>query len=103
MLPAGIHRTSVSIGATRRNAMKATSITCRDFTRRALALTAAPCVAPFATGLASTAHGQSRQPGTVKTALSWIPNHQFAGMWIALDRGWFDADGVKVEWRAGGA
>lgn len=81
--------------------MKATSITRRDFARRALALTAAPCVAPFATGLAGTAHAQPK-PGTVRTALSWIPNHQFAGMWIALDRGWFDADGVKVEWRPGG-
>ena len=82
--------------------MKATSITRRDFGRRALALGAAPCLAPFAAGLASTTHAQSKQPGTVKTALSWIPNHQFAGMWIAMDKGWFDADGVKVEWRPGG-
>jgi ABC-type nitrate/sulfonate/bicarbonate transport system substrate-binding protein len=41
-------------------------------------------------------------PGTITTALSWIPNHQFAGLWIALDKGWFNEAGVRVEWRPGG-
>jgi len=41
-------------------------------------------------------------PKTITTALSWIPNHQFAGMFIALDKGWFDEAGVKVVWRPGG-
>ncbi len=36
------------------------------------------------------------------TALSWIPNHQFAGMWIALEKGYFNEAGVRVEWRPGG-
>jgi ABC-type nitrate/sulfonate/bicarbonate transport system substrate-binding protein len=50
---------------------------------------------------AARAQGTPR-PATISTALSWIPNHQFSGMWIALDRGWFEQAGVKVNWRPGG-
>ena len=42
------------------------------------------------------------RPGTITTALSWIPNHQFAGLWIGLEKGWFNDAGVRVEWRPGG-
>ncbi|UUZ66419.1 ABC transporter substrate-binding protein (plasmid) [Polaromonas sp. P1-6] len=42
------------------------------------------------------------RPGTITTALSWIPNHQFAGLWVGLDKGWFNDAGVRVEWRPGG-
>jgi ABC-type nitrate/sulfonate/bicarbonate transport system substrate-binding protein len=45
--------------------------------------------------------GRAR-PGTITTALSWIPNNSFAGMWVALDRGYFDEVSVKVDWRPGG-
>ncbi len=38
----------------------------------------------------------------IVTCLSWIPNHQFSGMWIALERGYFTDAGLKVEWRPGG-
>ncbi|MBP8297377.1 MAG: ABC transporter substrate-binding protein [Burkholderiales bacterium] len=47
------------------------------------------------------AQGAAR-PATINTALSWIPNHQFAGMWVALEKGWFEEAGVKVNWRPGG-
>lgn len=42
------------------------------------------------------------QSATITTALSWIPNHQFAGFWIALDKGWFNEANLRVEWRPGG-
>jgi ABC-type nitrate/sulfonate/bicarbonate transport system substrate-binding protein len=48
---------------------------------------------------AAFAQGATR---TLDTALAWIPNHQFAGFWIGLDKGWFDEAGVKVNWRPGG-
>lgn len=67
----------------------------RDFTRSMLALAAAPAL-----GGASLALAQSR--GSIRTALAWIPNHSFAGMWIALERGYFREEGVEVEWRPGG-
>jgi len=54
---------------------------------------------PFDLVGAARAQGAAK---TLTTALSWIPNHQFAGMWIALDKGWFDEAGVKVSWRPGG-
>jgi ABC-type nitrate/sulfonate/bicarbonate transport system substrate-binding protein len=73
----------------------------RIFGRRMLALAVAPGLGLAGGGLRA-ADSSAGRPGTIRTALSWIPNHQFAGMWIALDRGWFDAAGVKVEWRPGG-
>ncbi len=60
-------------------------------------LGAALSASPFA-GWAQSAP----KPGTITTALSWIPNHQFAGLWIGLDKGWFNDAGVRVEWRPGG-
>ncbi|WP_250523764.1 ABC transporter substrate-binding protein, partial [Caballeronia sp. ASUFL_F2_KS49] len=42
------------------------------------------------------------QSATITTALSWIPNHQFAGFWIALEKGWFNEAKLRVEWRPGG-
>lgn len=56
---------------------------------------------PFSLINAARAQGMPR-PAAINTALSWIPNHQFSGMWIALDKGWFDEAGVKVNWRPGG-
>jgi ABC-type nitrate/sulfonate/bicarbonate transport system substrate-binding protein len=65
---------------------------------RALAASGLCLAAPPFVG---TARAQGA-PKTITTGLSWIPNHQFAGMWIALDKGWFDEAGVKVVWRPGG-
>lgn len=59
-------------------------------------VSAAACVLAL-----GSARAQPR-PTTITTALSWIPNHQFAGFWIALDKGWFNEAGLKVEWRPGG-
>lgn len=50
---------------------------------------------------AARAQGPART-ATITTALSWIPNHQFAGFWIGLDKRWFDEAGVNVNWRPGG-
>jgi ABC-type nitrate/sulfonate/bicarbonate transport system substrate-binding protein len=46
-------------------------------------------------------HAQAR-PATITTSLSWIPNHQFAGMWVAMEKGYFTDAALKVEWRPGG-
>jgi ABC-type nitrate/sulfonate/bicarbonate transport system substrate-binding protein len=62
---------------------------------------AAVPAAPFRIIDSARAQGAGR-PAAITTALSWIPNHQFSGMWIALERGWFDEAGVKVSWRPGG-
>jgi ABC-type nitrate/sulfonate/bicarbonate transport system substrate-binding protein len=68
---------------------------------RDLGVTGAVAAMPGAPFLIGAAHAQGR-PATVTTALSWIPNHQFSGIWIGLDKGWFDEAGVKLNWRPGG-
>lgn len=42
--------------------------------------------------------------GVTKTRLQlgWIPNVQYAGEWVALDRGLFRRHGVDLEWYPGG-
>lgn len=40
--------------------------------------------------------------GKITSTLSWIPNSQFSGLWVALERGYFEDNGVVVEWRPGG-
>lgn len=44
------------------------------------------------------AHAQQR----ITATLSWIPNSQFSGLWMALERGYFAEYGLDVEWRPGG-
>src|SRR5664280_1863143 len=38
----------------------------------------------------------------VRVQLGWVPNVQYAGEWVALDRGIFNANGLSVEWLPGG-
>ncbi|WP_424134898.1 ABC transporter substrate-binding protein [Roseomonas chloroacetimidivorans] len=56
-------------------------------------------------GLAAPAmlRGASAQ-GVTKTRLQlgWIPNVQYAGEWVALDKGLFRKHGVDLEWYPGG-
>jgi ABC-type nitrate/sulfonate/bicarbonate transport system substrate-binding protein len=71
--------------------------------RRALLQAAAGAACLGSTLFAPVVRAQSAaRPGSITTALSWIPNHQFAGMWIALEKGYFTDAGVRVEWRPGG-
>lgn len=74
----------------------------RSFTRSLLAMAAAPWIGSASTAQAADATSRAAARGKLTTALAWIPNHSFAGMWIALDRGWFGEAGVDVEWRPGG-
>lgn len=33
----------------------------------------------------------------VKVALDWVPNTNHTGLYVALDRGWYDEEGLRVE------
>jgi ABC-type nitrate/sulfonate/bicarbonate transport system substrate-binding protein len=47
--------------------------------------------------------GALAQPVTkTRLQLGWIPNVQYAGEWVALDKGMFRRHGVDVEWYPGG-
>jgi ABC-type nitrate/sulfonate/bicarbonate transport system substrate-binding protein len=70
----------------------------RDFLRIAaagLAAGAIPAVAPF--GAARAQAGRK-----IVATLSWIPNSQFSGLWMGLERGYFAEKGIEVDWRPGG-
>ncbi len=53
-----------------------------------------------ATGLAAPAvHGQSKP---IKVALGWINNVEYAGVWLALENGYFKEEGLDVKTLPGG-
>ncbi len=66
----------------------------RAFVSGLLAATAAS-----AFGAAPAAAQGSRK---VRVQIGWIPNVQYAGEWIALDKGYFSANSIDVEWYPGG-
>lgn len=68
--------------------------------RSVLKLLGAASATVMATGLAATARAQTQAPMTV--ALSWVPNVEYAGLWIALERGYFKDEGLEVRFLPGG-
>ncbi|MBO6716567.1 MAG: ABC transporter substrate-binding protein [Rhizobiaceae bacterium] len=70
--------------------------------RHALRLGAAGLAATGAalSGWPSIATAQSTRKLT--STLSWIPNSQFSGLWMALEKGYFADKGIEVDWRPGG-
>lgn len=67
----------------------------RRFLRRSLAAAGA-LAAPYAV------FAQSKPLRAVTTAFAWINNVQHAGYWIALDRGYFAAEGIDAKHLQGG-
>lgn len=49
---------------------------------------------------AGIARGQATTPITV--ALTWIPNVEYAGLWIAIEKGFFREEGLEVQHVPGG-
>jgi ABC-type nitrate/sulfonate/bicarbonate transport system substrate-binding protein len=66
--------------------------------RRREALGAVLAAAASARG--SSAFAQQRTRMTI--ALNWIPNVQFAGLWIGMERGHFAAEGIEARFTPGG-
>ena len=50
--------------------------------------------------LLRAAHAQTLSPITV--ALSWLPNVEYAGLWIASERGYFRNEGLEMHFLTGG-
>ena len=44
--------------------------------------------------------GQSLTP--VTTALGWIPNAEYAGLWVAIENGYFADEGIDIQYSPGG-
>ncbi|GAA1382268.1 ABC transporter substrate-binding protein [Pseudonocardia kongjuensis] len=60
-----------------------------------LGLAAAP-------GLLTACGGGGGDAATVRVALGWIANVEFAGFWLAQDRGYYEEEGLQVEFIPGG-
>ncbi|WP_342476318.1 ABC transporter substrate-binding protein [Paenibacillus sp. FSL H7-0350] len=70
---------------------------------------AIPSAAEATTGNAATASPETAattepaaEPVTVKLQLKWVPQAQFAGYFLAQDKGYYAAEGLKVEILPGG-
>jgi ABC-type nitrate/sulfonate/bicarbonate transport system substrate-binding protein len=50
--------------------------------------------------LMQAAHAQALSPITV--ALSWVPNVEYAGLWLAADKGYFREEGLDMKFLPGG-
>src|SRR3954469_6110227 len=66
----------------------------------ALAALGLPALAGCGTG-GSTPGGDGAR-ASVRVALGWITNVEFAGFWIADDRGYYDQEGLDVDFIPGG-
>jgi ABC-type nitrate/sulfonate/bicarbonate transport system substrate-binding protein len=72
-----------------------------DRSRRGVLKTlAAGASLSLGTGAWLPARAQSLSPVTV--ALSWLPNVEYAGLWLAADRGYFREEGLDMKFLSGG-
>ena len=51
-------------------------------------------------GVAGRAAAQS--PARLTQALGWIPNAEYAGLWVAMDKGYFAEEGIDMGYTPGG-
>jgi ABC-type nitrate/sulfonate/bicarbonate transport system substrate-binding protein len=77
--------------------------------RRAIAVGAgltagALLLAGCSTGASSTESSDSASGETVpfSVAMSWISNVEYGGFWLAADKGYYEDEGLDVEWLPGG-
>jgi len=67
----------------------------------ALAVTLTGC-SSGPSGGSTAAAADGGQTTTLKVAMSWIANTEYGGFWIALDKGYYAAEGLDVEMLPGG-
>ncbi|PZQ50054.1 MAG: ABC transporter substrate-binding protein [Rhodovulum sulfidophilum] len=68
----------------------------RTFVKLGAATLAAPAL------VASRARAEAPKLGTIAYQLGWVKNFQFAGEYIADDKGYFEQEGIGVDLLAGG-
>lgn len=56
--------------------------------------------AAFMMGLPSPSF--AADPKSVTTALGWIPNAEYAGLWVAIEKGFFAQEGIDIHYTPGG-
>lgn len=75
----------------------------RSLVRRgAIALVATTALVGAMSGCAPAAEEGPGELTTLRVALGWVPNVEFGGFWIADDAGYYEDEGLKIEWIPGG-
>ena len=77
----------------------------REFVRNAGMLTAAGVLAPSflaACGSSGDDGGEDGAGGSITTQFAWVKNVEWAGFWVADDQGFFEEEGVTVDFLGGG-
>lgn len=67
-------------------------------TRRSLLATGGAAL----TGLALPRLATAQTLTPVSTGLGWIPNSEYAGLWVAIERGYFAEEGIDISYTPGG-
>lgn len=62
----------------------------------------APASSAMASEAASPSEAAAAEPVKVKLQLKWVPQAQFAGYFVAMDKGYYAAEGLDVEILPGG-
>jgi ABC-type nitrate/sulfonate/bicarbonate transport system substrate-binding protein len=44
----------------------------------------------------------AQNPETVRVGMSWIPNVEYGGVWLGLEKGYFDQEKLKIQYFPGG-
>jgi ABC-type nitrate/sulfonate/bicarbonate transport system substrate-binding protein len=70
--------------------------------RRILLRTATAPLVIAATAALTGAGARAQALTPMTLALTWIANVEYAGLWIAIDKGYFRAEGLDVEYLPGG-
>lgn len=68
--------------------------------RRQILTGAGLAAAALVAGRPGSAAAQT--PAKFTTANGWVPNAQYAGYWVALEKGYFKEEGLDGSWLAGG-
>src|SRR5437016_1010727 len=71
-----------------------------DISRRTLINAVGPALAAVAGWSSGEARAQT--PTSLTLALTWIANVEYAGLWIALDKDYFRAEGLDLKYLPGG-
>ena len=63
---------------------------------------AVACFLTLQTGIISISKSGEAQAQTVRVGMSWIPNVEYAGVWIAMEKGYFANEGLNIKHFPGG-
>lgn len=67
-----------------------------------IAATTAALIGLAVAGCSSPENDSDDGVTALRIALGWVPNVEYAGFWIAEDAGYYEDEGLRIEWIPGG-